>query len=102
MGCLKQHNTGWSSTWTDILSMREREAPAVLYAQLLQLLTEQPYWFKQSSFTLVKIWTITENHSRYDSMSIKQAKLIVNAHKHNLLNSFCNNRYATVFIVLKS
>ena len=26
-------------------------------------------------------------------MSIKQAKLIVNAHKHNLLNSFCNNGY---------
>ena len=26
-------------------------------------------------------------------MSIKQAKLTVNAHKHNLLNSFCNNRY---------
>ena len=24
-------------------------------------------------------------------MSIKQAKLIVNAHKRNLLNSFCNN-----------
>ena len=26
-------------------------------------------------------------------MSIKQAKLIVNAHKHNLLNSLCNNGY---------
>ena len=27
-------------------------------------------------------------------MSIKQARLIVNAHKHNLLiNSFCNNEY---------
>ena len=27
-------------------------------------------------------------------MSIKQARLIVNAHKHNLLiNSFCNNGY---------
>ena len=24
-------------------------------------------------------------------MKIKQAKLIVNAHKHNLLNSFCNS-----------
>ena len=24
-------------------------------------------------------------------MSIKQAELIVNAHKHNLLNSVCNN-----------
>ena len=29
-------------------------------------------------------------------MSIKQAKLIVNAHKHNLLNSFCNNGYVYV------
>ena len=29
-------------------------------------------------------------------MSIKQAKLIVNAHKHKLLNSFCNNRYVYV------
>ena len=26
-------------------------------------------------------------------MSIKQARLIVNAHKYNLLNSFCNNWY---------
>ena len=29
-------------------------------------------------------------------MSIQQAKLIVNAHKHNLLNSFCNNGYVYV------
>ena len=29
-------------------------------------------------------------------MSIKRAKLIVNAHKHNLLNSFCNNGYVYV------
>ena len=29
-------------------------------------------------------------------MSIKQAKLIVNDHKHNLLNSFCNNGYVYV------
>ena len=29
-------------------------------------------------------------------MSIKQAKLIVNAHKHNLLNSFCDNGYVYV------
>ena len=29
-------------------------------------------------------------------MSIKQVKLIVNAHKHNLLNSFCNNGYVYV------
>ena len=29
-------------------------------------------------------------------MSIKQAKLIVNAHKHNLLNSFCNSEYVYV------
>ena len=29
-------------------------------------------------------------------MSIEQAKLIVNAHKHNLLNSFCNNGYVYV------
>ena len=26
-------------------------------------------------------------------MSIKQSKYIVNVHKHNLLSSFCNNRY---------
>ena len=29
-------------------------------------------------------------------MSIKQAKLIVTAHKHNLLNSFCNNGYVYI------
>ena len=29
-------------------------------------------------------------------MSIKQSKLIVNAHKHNLLNSFCNKVYVYV------
>ena len=29
-------------------------------------------------------------------MSIKQARLIVNAHKHNLLNSFCNKGYVYV------
>ena len=29
-------------------------------------------------------------------MSIKLAKLIVNAQKHNLLNSFCNNGYVYV------
>ena len=29
-------------------------------------------------------------------MSIKQAQLIVNVHKHNLLNSFCNNGYVYV------
>ena len=29
-------------------------------------------------------------------MNIKQAKLAVNAHKHNLLNSFCNNGYVYV------
>ena len=29
-------------------------------------------------------------------MSIKQAKLIVNAHKHNLLKSFCSNGYFCV------
>ena len=28
--------------------------------------------------------------------SIKQARLIVNAHKRNLLNSFCNNGYVYV------
>ena len=27
------------------------------------------------------------------TFSIKQAKLTVNAHKHNILNSFCNNGY---------
>ena len=47
------------------------------------------YWFKQSLFTFMKNMD-NENHC----MSIKQARLIVNAHKHNLLiNSFCNNRY---------
>jgi len=35
-----------------------------------------------------------ENHDH--CKSIKQAKLIVNAHKHNLLNSFCNNGYVYV------
>ena len=35
-----------------------------------------------------------ENQKHY--MSIKQAKLIVNAHKHNLLNSFCNKVYVYV------
>ena len=30
-------------------------------------------------------------------MSIKQARLIVNAHKHNLLKSFCNNEYACLY-----
>ena len=29
-------------------------------------------------------------------MSIKQAKLIVTAQKHNLLNPFCNNGYVYV------
>ena len=29
-------------------------------------------------------------------MSIKQARLIVNAHKHNLLKSFCNKGYVVV------
>ena len=29
-------------------------------------------------------------------MSIKQAKLILNAHRHNLLNSFCNNGIVNV------
>ena len=29
-------------------------------------------------------------------MSIKQAKLTVNVHKHNLLNSFCNNGYVYI------
>ena len=29
-------------------------------------------------------------------MSTKQAKLMANAHKHNLLNSFCNNGYVYV------
>ena len=31
-------------------------------------------------------------------MSIKQARLIVKAHKHNLLNSFCNNGYVCLYI----
>ena len=35
-----------------------------------------------------------ENPNR--CMSIKPAKLIVNAHKHNLLKSFCNNGYFCV------
>ena len=34
--------------------------------------------------------------NRNHCMSIEQAKLIVNAHKHNLLNSFCNNGYVYV------
>ena len=35
-----------------------------------------------------------ENQNR--CKSIKQAELIVNVHKHNLLNSFCNNGYVYV------
>ena len=31
--------------------------------------------------------------NRNHCMSVKQAKCIVNAHKHNSLNSFCNNWY---------
>ena len=35
-------------------------------------------------------------------MSIKQARLIVNAHKHNLLiNSFCNNGYIYIYVYIK-
>ena len=30
-------------------------------------------------------------------MSMKQAGLIVNAHKHNLLNSVCNNGYVCIY-----
>ena len=30
-------------------------------------------------------------------MSIKQARLIVNAPKHNLLNSVCNNAYVCIY-----
>ena len=30
-------------------------------------------------------------------MRIKQARLIVNAHKHNLINLFCNNRYVCLY-----
>ena len=41
----------------------------------------------------MKTWTI-KNHC----MSIKQARLIVNAHKHNLLtHSFCNNGYVCLY-----
>ena len=40
-------------------------------------------------------------------MSMKLAKLIVNAHRHNLLNSFCNNgmfmlNLATAYCYLKT
>ena len=31
--------------------------------------------------------------NQYHCMNIKQAKLILNAHKHNILTSFCNNGY---------
>ena len=51
------------------------------------------FWFKQSLFTFMKIWKI-----KIICMSIKQARLIVNAHKHNLLiNSFCNNGYICLY-----
>ena len=41
----------------------------------------------KSCFILV--YVNIDKHNQY--MSIKQSKLIVNAHKHNYLNSFCNN-----------
>ena len=37
-----------------------------------------------------------QNHCK----SIRQAKLAVNAQKHNLLNSFCNNGY--VYVIMKT
>ena len=45
----------------------------------------------KSLFTFMKIWKIKKN-----CQSITQAELIVIAHKHNLLNSFCNNGYVYV------
>ena len=49
-------------------------------------------WFKQSLFTFIKIWTI-----KIIVRPLKQARLIVNAHKHNLLNSFCSNGYVCLY-----
>ena len=48
---------------------------------------DYPYtWFKPK-FIYIHETMDNQNHC----MSIKQARLIVNAHKHNLLiNSFCN------------
>ena len=50
--------------------------------------------FKQSLYTFMKIIMDNQNHC----MSIKQARVLVNAHKHNLLiNSFCNNGYVCLY-----
>ena len=53
---------------------------------------------KQSLFTLTRD-QVHENmdNQNHCTMRIKQAKLIVNAHKHNLLNSFCNNGYVCLY-----
>ena len=41
---------------------------------------------------LSKVYLHSENMENLNHcMNIKQAKHIVNAHKHNFLNSFCNN-----------
>ena len=51
------------------------------------------FFFLQFFLFLTKFIYIHENMDNQNHcMSIKQARLIVNAHKHNLLiNSFCNN-----------
>ena len=47
-------------------------------------------WYVETKFIYIHENMDNQNHC----MSIKQARLIVNAHKHNLLiNSFCNNGY---------
>ena len=52
--------------------------------------------FKQSLFTVLKIWSCMDNQNH--CMSIKKTRLIVNAHKHNLLiNSFCNDGYVCLY-----
>ena len=50
----------------------------------------------------VRAFGLNKVHENMDNqnhcMSIKQARLIVNAHKHNLLiNSFCNNAYVCLY-----
>ena len=53
----------------------------------------------KSLFTSMKIWKKNKKIKIkiiLNCKSITQAELIVIAHKHNLLNSFCNNGYVYV------
>ena len=64
-----------------------------LYFQIIfQISTVQAGMLVEAKFIY-----IDENmDNQKNCRSIKQARLIVNAHKRNLLNSFCNNGYVYV------